>query len=838
MIDRRTHCSRATLLMTLATIAAAGSAAAQSSMWFDLPEQSLEASLRSLGKATNINILIDRKLVAGLKARALRADLSVDQAIERLLEGTGLRHEFINEHTVVLTVITGPRSDDTGRDTRAAETRSGAALPPAQPRIRPADAAGTASDDNLPRSVITVTASKMRSLDQVTATGSRLGLAQREVPATVDSVDADQIIGRGSHSVRTAIETVAGVTVGGSPGDPVSLSMRGFTGSQIMVLFDGINIGPSVIVNRPGNSFGLDRVEVLKGPGSVLYGQGAIGGVVNTVSKVPQFDAQRTDVIATFGSFGRTNLGLGTTLVPADTVALRADLSRTSSDGFIEGASEVAMDAGAALRWRPNRSTDVRFELDYLNDDPSPYFGTPLVSSSFATDSLSAIKSSDGFAIDRRTRRLNYNVSDYRLEAEQWWAKVFLTWSPTDNLTVNAHAHYFDAQRTWMNAEHYAFDPSSGRVARDRFLVTHDQALHGMQVSLTNISEILGRKHTLLFGGEYADFDFRRTRGTRPGDDVDLLAPAAGFFGPVEAQSMPSYWSTRSVFGESSLALTPRLRLVTGIRHDQTDLDRPTFRVDGSLDPEASFTRTYISTAGRAGLVFDITPDISTHLSYGVGSDPPTPLSLISLSPPEQSFDLSTSYQVEVGLKGTLPDRSADFTLALYHIERRDILSRIDANTIANIGRQSSRGFEATANLKLTRHWTLSTNAAYTYSKFDEFTDSLAGNVSGKLVPNVPRWVGNVWTSARDVAGLPLEIGAGVRFVGDRYGNYANSLELDGFTLVTAYAAWSISDLVLVSGRVKNLLDEDYANWADIFYPDQVLLGEPRTFEIELVARF
>jgi iron complex outermembrane recepter protein len=301
---------------------------------------------------------------------------------------------------------------------------------------------------------------------------------------------------------------------------------------------------------------------------------------------------------------------------------------------------------------------------------------------------------------------------------------------------------------------------------------------------------------------------------------------------------MPSFWSTRSVFGESSLALLPTLRLVTGIRHDQTDLDRPSFRLDGSLDPQISFTRTYVSTAGRAGLVYDMTPDISAHVSYGVGSDPPTPLSMVSLSPPEQNFDLSTSYQVEVGLKGSLHDHSGDFTLALYHIERRDILSRIDANTIANVGKQSSRGFEATANLKLARSWTLSANAAYTYSKFDEFTDSRAGNVSGKLVPNVPRWIGNVWTSARDIAGYPLEIGAGVRFVGDRYGNYANTLSLESFTLVTAYAAWSISDRALLSCRVKNLLDEDYANWADIFYPDQVLLGEPRTFEIELVARF
>jgi len=101
-------------------------------------------------------------------------------------------------------------------------------------------------------------------------------------------IDNDEMLGRGFSSVEQAADTLPGVTSGGSPGDLEQFTMRGFTGDQIPSLYNGLYIGPANITNRPQNTFNLASVEILKGPASVLYGQGAVGGVVNVVSKLRQ----------------------------------------------------------------------------------------------------------------------------------------------------------------------------------------------------------------------------------------------------------------------------------------------------------------------------------------------------------------------------------------------------------------------------------------------------------------------------------------------------------------------------------------------------------------------
>src|ERR1700674_3171316 len=120
---------------------------------------------------------------------------------------------------------------------------------------------------------VTVTAAKLRSLEQFTPTGSRLGLSTQELPATLDVIDNDEMLGRGFFNVQQAADSQAGVTSGGSPGDQSQFSMRGFTGNQITVLRNGLYIGPSNMTTRDQNSFNVASVEILNGPASVLYVQ-------------------------------------------------------------------------------------------------------------------------------------------------------------------------------------------------------------------------------------------------------------------------------------------------------------------------------------------------------------------------------------------------------------------------------------------------------------------------------------------------------------------------------------------------------------------------------------
>ena len=96
----------------------------------------------------------------------------------------------------------------------------------------------------------------------------------------------------------------------------------------------------------------------------------------------------------------------------------------------------------------------------------------------------------------------------------------------------------------------------------------------------------------------------------------------------------------------------------------------------------------------------------------------------------------------------------------------------------------------------------------------------------------------NVWTSVRNVGGVPLEVGGGVRYIGNRYANTANNVRLLGYELVNVYGSYRLKPGFLIMARVNNLLDKAYVQWADIYYPSEVMLGQPREYEIGFVAKF
>lgn len=707
-----------------------------------------------------------------------------------------------------------------------------------------------------PLEEITVTAAKLRSLEQFTPTGSRLGLAARDTPATIDVIDSDQMLGRGYINVEESADSLPGVTSGGSPGDPAQLSMRGFTGNQITILHNGLYIGPANMTNRPQNVFNLESVEVLKGPASVLYGQGAIGGVINVVSKGPSFGKPEVNVLGSVGNYGTTSVGFGGHTHFGDTLALRADISRTGTAGYVTNSPSDSLDATVSLLWKAAPTLDVQLSVDYLQDNPSAYFGTPLVPVSFATQPLSGVvDSSVGLTIDKRMRYVNYNVGDYRIHSSQYWPQLLLRWTPNDNVTVQNFTYYFHADRQWMNAETYQLTTvdlsgaplASPAINRDRFFVFHQQNLFGDQASLSYKSNAFGKPNTVVVGFDYSHLNFLRTRGFPDNDLVDPFNPSPGLFGPIlqpgelVARKSPTHWNDFALFFEDALDLTPAFKLVTGGRYDRLALDRKNYNTQGALLAN-SFNETYTSGTWRIGLVFKPNNYVTPYLSWTTGKDPPGTNNIFLVNAPEGHFALSSSQQIEAGVKANTPDKSADMTMAVYSIERKDILS-LDPITgsVAGSGEQKSRGLEATGNIAVTKHWTVSANAAYTDSFYGHYFDTITGSAVdaiGNQPADIPKLTANLWTSVRNIGGTPLEVGGGVRYIGDRFANTANTVKLNSYELVNVYASYQLMPGILVIGRVNNVLDKAYAQWADVFYPTEVMLGPPRTFEIGFIGKF
>lgn len=698
--------------------------------------------------------------------------------------------------------------------------------------------------DDIEEIVVTVQIVQGLELDSVNSTGSRLGLTSYQTPATIDIIDSGTMTARGFKSVTEAAESLPGVLSGEAPGEPSSFSMRGFQQNQITELRDGLRAGPHNMTMRPQNTFNLERVEILKGPSSVLYGEGAVAGTINMVTKKPVLGRDRNaELLLTYGRYDYTEAGFGVGGPISDNVAYRLDMDNAQSDGWVDRASSRSTNITGAVLWAVTDNFELMLSGDYLDDDLPSYWGTPFVTAAYAgTNAMNnVIRAADDRVIDRRTRFLSYNVSDHVSESNQFWGRILAEWRISEDVTLRNQFYTFTADRQWINSENYLFNPVTEMIDRDRFFVLHDQDLFGDRADITIRHPLGSLGNTFIAGIDYSDLDFARSRGFPDGDSVDPLDPIPGVFGPLNKRLSPTYMKTLGVFFEDHLEITESLSLVTGMRYEAIDLVRENYNLDGSFNPATSFTDTFKPLSWRAGAVYEISPPLVVYGQYSNAQDPPSSSSLFLVNA-GGNFDLSDADQWEVGLKSQFDNgrngQQTEITLALYDIERSNILTQVTQSEVSNIGVQSSRGVELALATDATDRWRIGANAAYTHSKYGLFADPDFGiDATGNRPPNVPKWVANAWTSLSEVGGLPLELGVSARYVSNRFADSGNTVTLLGYTLFDAYAAYQIGPARLML-HLRNLFDTEYAPWADVFYPNQIVLGSPRTFEISLYTVF
>jgi iron complex outermembrane recepter protein len=693
-------------------------------------------------------------------------------------------------------------------------------------------------------------------LDTASPTGSRLNLPALDIPAAIDVLDSTVMDARGYQRVSDAVSSMAGVVSGEHPTAPSSFVIRGFTASQVSILRDGIWLGPSTMVMRPQNTFNLERIELLRGPASVINGQGAVAGTINAVIKSAEPIAATTgQALLSYGRFGTYHAAAGAAGPLADTVWYRADASRSGSDGYVDRMDSGSTNLTGSLLWRPHLRARIRFSADYLDDDLGKYFGTPLVPRAAAATPLDVIQASTGETIDARTRFVNYNVADSHARARQVLLRSDVSIDLGRRVTLQNVAYGFDAERSWKNAEGYVYCTAVVDVCRavgqiqryyGYFIIDHDQRLYGNRLTLNIDAPLAEREHRVVAGLETSTLDFTRTRGFRiqapqtSADGVDLLRPVPGEYGPEEVRGIsPTAIATWGAFVENSLAVTSRLRLAGALRYDGLDLDRRNLTATGA--PAAGgFTRTFNWWSWRAGAVATLAPGVVGYGQYSNAKDPVSAnLFLVNSG---QNFDLTEARQWEIGMKA---DRGrGQFTLTYFDIERDDVLERFALDSATNLGGVAARGVEATG-VVTAGGLRVGANAAHTRSAFRPSPNFV--RLAGNRAANVPRVTANLWASYEGVGGLPLEIGGGLRQVGDRFANNTNTITMNGYVLADLYAAWTRGRL-RITARVDNLTDRAYASWADVFYlgqndpsflyANQLMLGAPRTFSVMVQTRF
>ncbi|UAK26478.1 TonB-dependent siderophore receptor [Sphingomonas nostoxanthinifaciens] len=681
-------------------------------------------------------------------------------------------------------------------------------------------------------------------LDDQAEAGSRLGLSLREIPASVEVLTQDQLQLRGLRTAREAFSDITGAIAGNVPGNPATVTLRGFSGNAVTVLFDGVRAGSSTIVARDIDMWNYERVEAIKGPASVLDGEGALAGAINLVTKKPTLGRRFGDILASYGSFGTGRIAGDVNLPLSDTVAVLASASylRSASLYDIDDNHYRSLTGTASLLWRPTDRLTASFAFDYSYDRSSAtYQGSPLVPAGFARDPSRVVSSANGLVVDAATRHVNYNPLGGYQDARSETVRSRIDYDLGDGWSLTNDVQFYHAKRAYLYSNSQAYQATTARLARDVREIFNDQDFVDDRATIGHDGALFGLRNRVTLGVEYnhTNFDDPRRFGTLTA--VDPFAPVrsalpssdpVNFPGAGNAVLFRTQLNQTAVFAEDALNLTPSLLLVGGLRWEEIDLRRSVY--DYALQTTTRTAPEFKPMSGRIGAVYSITPAVQVYAQYSTAVVPVG--TLLVLTTASGAFDLSTGRTYEVGFKSSLLRDRVSLTGAAYQIGLDHILT-IDPTTNLSVqgGSQSSRGVEATLGADLLHNLHLDAGAAYSDAHFDTLIEAGGANRAGKTPPNTPSTVIN-GALLYSVTRLPVTLGAFVKHVSHFYTDNANSYDVRGHTTLDASIAYRLpSGTVTLRGR--NLTNALYGEYSG--YPaTQIYLGAPRSMEVSYAARF
>ena len=658
-------------------------------------------------------------------------------------------------------------------------------------------------------------------LNQDNNAANRLGLSSFELPASVEVIDEAEIAIKGDFSGLSAVTRATGIASSASPGNGgTAISARGFNGhSSVVYTYDGarLYIGAGT-VSFPADTWTVGRVEVLRGPGSVINGVGAIGATVNYVPKKPNEEKYEHQVALTGGSNDLRRIAIGSGGPINSRLSYRFDAVNHDTEGYVDRAEEERDAIAATLQYRADNLL-ASFSIDYAKTDAAPYWGTPLV---------------DG-AVPDSIRKNNYNVEDGIIEYEDLWPRARLEWQITDDIRFRNDAFYMDVDRQWRNVESYDHNPVAGMVDRSFYLeILHDQE------QLGNRSEILWDfngdifDNRLSFGVEINHIDFTHTNNSPYGGatSVSLQNPRPGFWAEGVVDETTRDYTTDTtqyaIFVDDQIKINDYWSVVLGLRYDEIDYSREDFaRSNGQA--AGAIENTLSGESWRIGAVYQPNKTTSLYLQYSAAVDSIQSI----LTATNAELDLAEGKQFEMGLKQSLLDGRLQHTLALYDIVKKNLLSSDPGGIRRQIGRQSSQGIEWDVFWQPLERLSLNLNLALIKPEYKTFVSG-ADDFSGNTPRNVPERTANLWVNW--LAGERFSLSAGARYVGPRFMNNGNTAELPSYTVWDASAQWKVNDTVDLTIRGKNL--SNTIDYVLAPYGNQWILSDGRSFELSAAFSF
>lgn len=518
---------------------------------------------------------------------------------------------------------------------------------------------------------------------------------------------------------------------------------------------------------------------------------------------------------------------------------VRLDLAQSRTSGYVDGAERSALSTAAS--WLTDFGSKVSHTLagEYQDEDADrPYWGTPLLLPDTGTGQIL-----------NGTRFANYNSADGFYGQQIGWVRSLLEYRPGRALTVKNTAYFYDALRDYRNVEVYRFNVENTLVSRSSpLLQRHDQRLLGDRIEVAYNGR-LGRLQSDWAGG----LDFSYNQQTRfplsLSSTVSVVDPidftTENFFDipgmvPVFTPDRTNEVTTVASFVENRTKLASAVSLVTALRVDRIELEGTNLR-PATISPTnpAYFKNVYTPLTGRVGLMVNLSPAANLYAQYSTAADPPAGILTTASFAQVRDFDLTTGRQVEVGSKFDFAGGRGSATAAVFDIVRKNlaIADPLNPGTTIPVGQQSSRGIELASSFRFNRAFLAQGNYAYVDAAYDEFVENVGGvavSREGNVPNNTPAHVANLWLTWS--ASSAIEVGADARWVSSRFGNTANTIGDDAYSLLGAYATYRFSPRIAVTGRARNLTDELYA--ASVTGTPMFFLGAPRSFDLALRLDF
>ncbi|WP_312665443.1 TonB-dependent siderophore receptor [Pantoea sp. CTOTU49201] len=646
----------------------------------------------------------------------------------------------------------------------------------------------------------------------------RTATPRSETPQSISVVTPQVMKYYQVTSLNDAVKFVSGVTQGNTLGGTEDgFVKRGFgSNTDGSIFIDGVRSNQGLTMDSS-----IDHVEVLKGSSSLLYGILNPGGIINLVSKKPQYQ-WNTHISGESSSFGGGTGMVDVTGPLGNGFAFRMVAERQREDYWRNfGVNEHTLLA-PSLSWYGDRAnfnvSYVEYKYDVPYDRGTAFIGGKPVDIPYN-------RRLDDYANHAWGKNKRLNVS-YGYNLDDVW---------------ETHLNYGWMQRRYDSNEvrATAINTSTGIVSRraDANRGFNHQTEY-VSWDISGSPTLAGMQHDLLLGVDYEQNETYKARSYRGSvsRSFNMYDPVYGEE-PILSDStyndsisnLRTNLYSRSLFAKDSIHLTDKWIAVLGgrfQRYTQTSSN-------GFIDPETTLNDRGNAFLPQLGVVYKVLPDVSLYGSYSKSFTPSTQTDDngdVASTEKGSTWEVGSKWQVAPNLAATL---------ALYRIDETDMSIFINGVT-RNIPKARSTGAELEINGEITPDWNLIAN--YSYDKTEIVADNVNPDNVGNRLVNAPTNMGSLYLShTLRFSWLPgeLRFGGGGRYVGTRAGDPENSFVMPAYTVADAFIAWDsqlIGKHTQLKLNVKNLLNREY--YESSAGNLRVIEGEPRVMYLQASVDF